>query len=258
MNTVTTVACSYCRQPHDVDVAAIENDGWTGWTWFCSEDCERRWQDVSKNEQVKCETCDQLVNVNDVPVMDENQITFEGMPRPTSHAMEVFYYTLYDSPFDAEGYAAYTCGETCDEAFVGSDYDFSYWYCDGCSRMICQRNPRNGWHAHFRFTDDGERICLRCYEEDILENGHTRDEFEAGRIPGMFFSWASHEPLNAGFEKVETTWIQTTATSHAFCERVLGYLDDGYKVVIGYESMAIGGLEGTVSLFVKAPMEQAG
>ena len=86
----------------------------------------------------------------------------------------------------------------------------------------------------------------------ILENGHQREDFENGRIPGMFFSSDNHEPLDVGYTIDKRVNYRKVPPSEPIGEIALEHIDNGHKVVIGYESMAIGGLEGYVTLFYKA------
>lgn len=183
-------------------------------------------------------------------------------------AISNFYkYELYDTPWDDTPRIAYlhkripaalkkdspfkyidSCSELLDDH---SWADFRYFECVECQRMICEQNPRNGWHTQYRYwgeDGDGEQICLRCYEKEVLENGIPREKFENEQLPGMFFSGDNSEPLDAGYEK-EGTYFVGDATP--VCAKALELIDSGHKVVVGYESMAIGGLEGTVSLFYK-------
>jgi hypothetical protein len=119
--------------------------------------------------------------------------------------------------------------------------------------MICEQNPRNGWMTQYRFwpDDDGEQICLRCYEAEILENGLPRKMFEDGKLPGMFFSSSNCEPLEAGFQIDDRVNNTKAPPAEPICDIALEHFDKGHKVVIGYESMAIGGLESYVTLFWK-------
>lgn len=249
--TVQVVACSYCRREAEVDTSTIDSYDLPGWTWFCSPECEQDWNTVPEAQQVTCWVCDQRVNTQDVALVRKDQLYLPGFPEPQVEPARVNIYEVYDSPFDTEPSTVAVCGEACDEVFWTTDYDFAYWECDECQRLVCQRNPSNGWHEHFRFTEDGDQICLLCYQDAILANGHPRAAFERGSIPGMFFSGDDREPLGAGYEKATTEFIRGGDAAQAFCEQALRYIDDGYQVVVGYESMAIGGLEGTVSLFVK-------
>jgi len=161
----------------------------------------------------------------------------------------------FDSPWDTEGEVQYFCSEECREHNEDSSWTaFAYQYCDGCSRWVCERSPRNGWHTHVRIVNECELLCLKCYEEEILENGCERDSFETGQIPGMFFSNDNHEPLNAGYEVVEgfeNYHVDRQANAKPFCDAAVKLIDSGAKVVVGYDRMGIGGGEGYVTMFMK-------
>jgi len=178
----------------------------------------------------------------------------------------MYRYELYDTPWDDEPRIAYLHKhvpsklrtdhyfkylESCSELLDDPGWaDFRYFLCDGCYRMVCAQNPRNGWHSQVRYLDDGETsYCLRCYEEHILENGIDREELENGKLPGMFFSNDNHEALDAGY-RVEI-YNQKVGDPKPIIDKALELIDSGHEVIIGYESMAIGGLEGYVTLFSK-------
>jgi hypothetical protein len=101
---------------------------------------------------------------------------------------------------------------------------------------------------------DDEEICLRCYQEHIFENGVEREKLEAGEIPGMFFNYGNPEPKQAGYEEVpgfSDHFINDERSADAFRRKALELMSSGYKVVIGYERLAIGGSEGYVTLMAK-------
>ena len=171
------------------------------------------------------------------------------------NAKESIYGEYFDSPWDTEGEMQHFCSEECREHNEDSSWtDFAYRYCDGCSRCICERSPRNGWHTHFRIVNECELLCLKCYEEEILEKGCEESSFSSGMIPGVFFSQDNHEPLDAGYEVVDGYGYCSIASStqaKQFCDAAIRLIESGNKVVVGYERMAIGGLEGCVTMFAK-------
>ena len=166
---------------------------------------------------------------------------------------------LYDSPFDDEPrieyvhYNLYDYERSCEYALHDSSYtDFNYQECDHCNRDICVRSPRNGWHGHFRYDDEtDENICLKCYEADILENGVSRSKIESGVLPGMFFSYGNPELEEAGYTDMGHYFIGGQYSSDEVRRIILDLMDQGKKVVIGYERLAIGGSEGTISVHAK-------
>jgi len=167
-------------------------------------------------------------------------------------AKEDFTVVAYETPWDDEPVEKHFCSEECRDEYLYGD-DFAYFYCDYCDREICQQNPRNGWHVQYR-TVNGEAMCLKCYEEYILENGIEREKFENNQIPGMFFSWNNIEAREAGYQEVNgyiNNHITGEESVKRFCEKAIELIDKGYKAVVAYESMAIGGLEGYVTLLKK-------
>ncbi|MBU0514624.1 MAG: hypothetical protein KJ621_07615 [Proteobacteria bacterium] len=159
---------------------------------------------------------------------------------------------VYETPWQEEEVPKHFCSEECADIYLYEE-PFAYFWCDPCGREICQQNPRNGWQVQYRDLD-GELVCLRCYEGHILENGVEREKLEAGQIPGMFFSYGNPEPLDAGYEEIDgfsNFFVRTADQAEAFRSKALDLMDQGYRVVIGYERMAIGGLEGYVTLLAK-------
>jgi len=169
---------------------------------------------------------------------------------------------VWDRPFDDEprtitlhhsrGHASEmfrTRSQTCSERIYDTSWsDFRYFDCAGCNRTICEQNPSNGWHSQYRIVD-GDQLCLKCYEEELMEHGVDRESIESGTLPGMFFSGGNPEPLAAGYEPYGDRFVRGSADT--VCQEVLALMDSGRQVVIGYESMGMGGGEGTVSLHSK-------
>jgi len=158
---------------------------------------------------------------------------------------------LFDSPFDEAPHERLVHRE-CSEQ-VGDSYysDFWYCYCDWCGRDICFRNPSNGWHEHFRVVVD-EYVCLRCYEERILADGQPEEDFQGDGIHGgMFFSYGNSEPKEAGYEEAVTMFIGGSAHAEKYNEMARELIAEGNQVITCYERLAIGGLEGTVTMMYK-------
>ena len=98
-------------------------------------------------------------------------------------------------------------------------------------------------------------MCLRCYQDEILENGQPRSDFEGEEMGGgMFFSWGNREAKAAGFEEVEDFrdfYITNLASVLRYNSQALRLIDDGAQVITAYERMAIGGLEGYVTMLAR-------
>lgn len=133
------------------------------------------------------------------------------------------------------------------DCYLGNVYsrDFQYYYCEGCQRYVCGQNPSNGWHSQVHILERGIE-CNRCYEERVLRDGINEDFNDD--LPGQFFNDKDIE--GAGW---------TCEHNNLFVDRkdyavslVKGLIDKGNKVLINYESVAIGGLEGTISIYVKS------
>jgi hypothetical protein len=171
---------------------------------------------------------------------------------------------LFDLPWHDKPRIAYFCREaprdiqeragveSCAELLTQHGWsDFRYFTCCVCDRIICEQHPGNGWHTQYRERGD-EQICLRCYEKEILTEGIPREKFEEGHLEGMFFSGDNHELRDAGFVAVvDYAHVSGTASAKDLCKQAIELIDSGKLVVIGFESMAIGGLEGNISMWAK-------
>jgi hypothetical protein len=169
---------------------------------------------------------------------------------------------VYDSPWQEtpttillhidNNYLSDSYHISCEAALYDTSWaDFRYFCCARCERIVIRQCPGNGWHSYVR-TVGCEEICLKCYETDIYEHGLPREEFEKGRIPGMFFNRGELE--KHGFTRCDVyhyVRIQSEKDAERFCNGVLGEIDKGYIVAIDYERMGIGGLEGYVTLWKK-------
>ena len=156
---------------------------------------------------------------------------------------------VYETPWDEEPVTKTFCSDECMDYYLHGG-DFSYYWCDFCDREICGQNPTNGWHIQFRVHSDS-MMCLSCYQEEILKNGCSRDSFEDGSLPGMFFNVGNHAVLDAGFKEVGCYSVTSHSCSTKLCRRAIQYIDNGYKVLIAWERIAIGGSEGTITMFIK-------
>ena len=130
--------------------------------------------------------------------------------------------------------------------------DFRYFECQKCECLVVRQCLDNGWRSYVKHVGD-EEICVRCYQDLRLEEGEPADAFEEGKIPGDFYT---SNDLSAygwgcvpGFLGVHITGEESV---NHFCQQALKLLQEGYKALVNYDSMGIGGSEGYVSLFVKA------
>ena len=51
--------------------------------------------------------------------------------------------------------------------------------------MVIGQCPSNGRRSYIK-ERDGQQICIKCYQDDILKNGHNEKDFEDGHIRGDF------------------------------------------------------------------------
>lgn len=159
----------------------------------------------------------------------------------------------YSTPWrDEPDQPRYFCSERCEEVYL-FEPDFAFFACEVCYRLVCEQNPSNGWMVQYRIVNECEQICLRCYEEDMLQNGQPDSDFDGGSIHGgMFFNYGNHELDDAGYEcLLDHKFIGGGLDAGRFNQQARDYIEQGYQLVTAFERMAIGGLEGTVSLYGK-------
>lgn len=162
---------------------------------------------------------------------------------------------LYDTPWEDQPQNVFFHSNECEEAYIHAD-SFGYRECEACYRTVCQQHPGNGWQWQFREHPELGEICLRCYQEEILEKGQPVQDFidDTKIHGGMFFSSHNREPLNAGFEPVEgfeNYFIHGRTRTAIYNEKAFELIEKGYLVVTGFERLAIGGLEGYITMFAR-------
>lgn len=167
---------------------------------------------------------------------------------------------LYSTPFDEKPAQLYFSSYFAFDCYYGMYYskDFSYFYCNGCYRDICQENPANGWHTQIRYVDD-EPMCTKCYEDMLMKDGiNIEDILYKRQLPGSFFS--SEVLKENGFDVDGEFYHQQIGMGYSttVSEDVLFNKLESHKerlsekiVIISYDSMAIGGLGGYVTLWTK-------
>jgi len=155
---------------------------------------------------------------------------------------------FYDTPWQKKPIARWFCSYVAMAGYKGDDYskDFSYFDCEQCLRTVCRQNSRNGWHTQSRYTKDLGEICLQCFEKMQLENGISLEAVRQKDAVGMFFDDA--DLSGANFTQEGVYFLR--GKSDPFFNRIGDLLKDNI-CVINYESLGIGGGEGTVSLWTK-------
>ncbi len=174
---------------------------------------------------------------------------------------------VYDSPWDEEPTIIWThdserrpvpYAQSCTEAIEDSNLtDFHYFMCEGaCGRTVIARCPQNGWNSYVRIIDECEQWCLACVEATLKEEGiagfprELEKLFDYGRMFGMFFNESELEGEGWSATKYRT-FVTGEESAMRLAEEAERLHDQGRLIIIGYESLAIGGSEGYVTLFSK-------
>ena len=118
------------------------------------------------------------------------------------------------------------------------------------------RCPQNGWNSYVRIINDCDQWCLACVEATLKKEGIAGfpDELEEllkyGRLFGMFFN--VNELESEGWVATEyRTFVSGEESAMQIAKEASKLHDQGQLIVIGYESLAITGSEGYVTLFSK-------
>jgi hypothetical protein len=79
-------------------------------------------------------------------------------------ARKAYGLTGYEDPWTDGSAVRYVCGPECfEEHFYKTE--FHYFNCPDCNRWVRSYNPLYPLEEHY-VEEDGEKICLRCHEED--------------------------------------------------------------------------------------------
>lgn len=100
------------------------------------------------------------------------------------------YYPFEDTP------KTFTFCEPCSDKGEGR-FESSF-YCEGCERDVWESN---GHRLNYKFIGDCTMLCVRCFQEDMLENGHSDDAIEGRTIPCDFYDYT--ELASKGWEEGE-------------------------------------------------------
>ena len=168
---------------------------------------------------------------------------------------------MWSRPFDsAPGETNFSCYHAYD-CMIGGVYskDFRYFTCECCNRTICEQNPSNGWHVQYRIVNECEQICLKCYEEDLFKNGVDLDEvLEKETIPGMFFNTSDLEREGFSILKgMDGVMVGSGYSNYSdpknFFNKIRGMYEElkDKIVIFEYDTMAIGGMGGYVTVYCK-------
>ena len=171
--------------------------------------------------------------------------------KPIAHMMM---FNLYDSPWDELPKEKWLCdtnydddyGSCADKLTDNSWSDFRYSECDICQRLVCNQSPKNGWHVQMMWYKD-EYICLKCYEKEMFLYGIDEDTIDDRSLSGMFFNYDELE--EQGFKRDSIHFAASTYDAIHINARMRELISEGNYVLLNYERMAIGGLEGDCSIW---------
>lgn len=194
-----------------------------------------------------CEVCEQEVIIGDKglaggEVLELFDSPFDKEPR------RVFIHTHH---WEGEPYA----GRSCIDLLQDTSWDdFRYFQCPKCGRWICRQYPGNGWHSQMKpdltspYYEEAEDICNSCYEREILKNGISLEALKRFGLSGTFLD--QNELRDEGWEPIQEFHI-TSEDQKELVEKIWKDRQDKMKLLIDYDSMAIGYLEGYITVWGK-------
>lgn len=224
------------------------------------------------------------IELTDVTEVSDGEIWGVKLYKERAYGVE-----LFDTPWEETTELTYFGNAYLADCYRGEIYskDFAYFTCDCCGRIICQQNPRNGWHVQMRVMNDCETLCLKCVEELTLSEGITAEECgmrtgkttAAGIIDGEVYidgtvyrpkssigakaMFHSHSELrDAGFTEGHSFYVTDEASARRVNYYMLERIAAGSTVLVDLDRMAIGGLEGYVTVWTRPgektyPVEKA-
>jgi hypothetical protein len=139
-------------------------------------------------------------------------------------------------------------GCTCYDALFDSSFaDFRYFTCSVCERVVISQCPDNGWRSYKRTeAESGEEICVACWQKNMLENGLKEDELTGDFFNSSDLSLHSWVPVPGG-----QMFINSKRGQEELGNFVKDLFAKGLKVLIDYNRVAIGGLEGSLTVYSK-------
>jgi hypothetical protein len=108
-------------------------------------------------------------------------------------------------PFEDEPSTFTYCEPCCDR---GYDQGSEHFYCDWCRREVWENR---GYRLNYKVIADCMLQCVRCFQERMLEHGHSDDEIEGDRIPCDFYDYT--ELAAHGWREGESfsgSWLERT------------------------------------------------
>jgi hypothetical protein len=190
----------------------------------------------------KCHECDEKIKMGKAGYPLDSVKYLKVFDDPW--ATEACHVVLHDDNDEGNG----TCLE---KLFDTSCSDFRYFECEICHRVIIRQCPDNGWRSYVK-ERNGAEICIKCWQDDILEHGHSLESLDQG-IPGEFFN---HSDLNTFLWSLvsgcNNVHVLSISQSKEILQRAKNLIKQRYKVLFNINSMAYGGSEGYVSLYCKS------
>jgi hypothetical protein len=204
-------------------------------------------EDYCKEEDKSEECCDECQDALEASSIDE------------------YCQEIYHRPDDEEGSIVRFCSDACRESYLWHP-EFPYLECFHCHRFVCYRLPTNGYHTQFRdhpFEDKTSgvftEVCEACYSSLVANKGQELDDFLNNQGEprtqirgGVWFDEKEFQDYmcDPDFDRYK---VSCGREAMLFNARAGDHIKAGRRVVTCLDSMAIGGLEGRISLFHAMP-----
>ena len=157
----------------------------------------------------------------------------------------------YSTPFDEFPEIRHYISYDGIDGLMGRVYsrDFAYFECPRCGRIICEQNPKNGYHVQCKFIEDEDGyVCNSCYETQLLEIGSSRKKLENYELDGLFLD---NEDLYE-FEELQNipSFVNGSNLKHV-CDLILETVKPEEVFLIQYNRLGLGGGEGYITVYKK-------
>jgi hypothetical protein len=130
---------------------------------------------------------------------------------------------------------------------------FKFFDCEYCNRTICEQNPNNGWETQYQILkiheDYPEQICNDCIRLMVVKQDSKINNPEFIRSNESFpLLWDSPPE---GWQEEKYVVIKSPADYNEFLNELIKLTENGFSVYVKINSMAIGGLEGGLTVYKK-------
>lgn len=104
-------------------------------------------------------------------------------------------------PFADSPDVFYFCEDCVEDEEVQQDFDEDKFWCDDCNRQVYTENGYRPNMLRHPESNDGDYTCAKCFQDHMLENGHSWQQLERMSISCDFYS--SDDLIEHGWREAE-------------------------------------------------------